>query len=71
MRSSCAFSWAPSSRFADGNNPPASLVKRKIEILCPTIEESRMSNLPEVTDQSWEAEIVKGGPALVKFWAEW
>ena len=30
-----------------------------------------MSNLPEVTDTTFTAEILKNGPAAVKFWAEW
>lgn len=30
-----------------------------------------MSKLAEVTDATFDAEIVKGGPAAVKFWAEW
>lgn len=30
-----------------------------------------MSNLAEVTDATFETEILKNGPAAVKFWAEW
>ncbi len=30
-----------------------------------------MSNLPEVTDVTFDKEILKNGPAAVKFWAEW
>jgi len=30
-----------------------------------------MSKLTQVTDDTFEQEIVKNGPAAVKFWAEW
>lgn len=30
-----------------------------------------MSHLNEVTDATFEQEILKDGPAIVKFWAEW
>lgn len=30
-----------------------------------------MAGLASVTDDSFEKEVIKGGPAAVKFWAEW
>ena len=30
-----------------------------------------MSNLAEVDDKTFEKEVLKAGPAAVKFWAEW
>jgi thioredoxin-like negative regulator of GroEL len=30
-----------------------------------------MSNIPAVTDQSFEADVLKAPAAMVDFWAEW
>jgi thioredoxin 1 len=38
----------------------------------PRRNESAMASIPEVTDQSFEAEILQSDvPAIVDFWAEW
>jgi hypothetical protein len=46
----------------EGYTPPLTTFTRK---------EGKMAALQEVTDTDFATEVLEGGPAAVKLWAEW